>query len=1324
VALDGTWDTAYGWDASAKQVFVGEGGNRAFTTSEAGSVTFWYDPATHYFADSAAGLYTVTGTLLDCNWNAACQAAWLQEIPDANGTVYRWETGSLAAGTYQFKVIRNGSEWLTNTCGAGTTAVGTNCQFTVAAGQAVQLYFNDSTDYVSVVTSAPPATQIDAVRAYWIDRTTIAFPASLLPSGISADAVDWQLVTAPDGGLSLTGSQISATGAASYPLTLVAAGLTSAQKDKFRTLADGYVRLAVPPEAVGNIEAILQGETLVAAYAHGGILQAVTGTQNAGVLDAVWGTAAAAAAAADQPLGVTWVDGVPTFRIWAPTARDVELCVWLPSGAGECVPQLAEREDVTGIWTVTGDAGWKDLEYVWHVQVYALQFAYTWPDNVETASATPAYDGVYDNTVVDAYATGLTVDSERAVAVDPADWAPATAALEPIAAVDQTIYELHVRDFSINDASVPETLRGTFAAFAEADSDGHSQLEKLAEAGITTVHLLPTYDIATIPEDRADQDNSVTAVTGSSTAARDSLNVAEDGFNWGYDPLHWMAPEGSYASAGHQVGAARNAEFAQMVDALHAVGIRVVLDQVYNHTYSSGQQWDNVLDQAVPGYYHRLDAMGEVSRSTCCDEFASETAMGEQMMIDAIVTWARDYHVDGFRFDLMGFASVATMEKIQAALADLAEDQGRVGALKRDGSGERDDVFYLYGEGWNFGSIADNRLFFAAIQGQLNGTGIGTFSDILRDAVIGSHSPLDATGFATGSATACTDDDIRQGLAGNLYSYSFIGSCGSHSVGYASEPGESVSYVDAHDNQTLYDLLAMRLWDGTPMDKRIRINTLALATVTLGQSPSFWHAGTDLLRSKSLDPNSYNSGDYFNLIDWTGATNAFGTGLPPTTERDGYDWTTEMSALLNNSALKPTQADALAAQAQALDLLRLRASTPLFRLGTADLISERVVFPRSGGSDAEPGFITMVVEDPGPTSDRASADGVDIDPDLDSILVVFNSNWDEHTQTLPAYTGRDYVLSDVLTDEGSDPVLEDAGWDPATGAVTLPGLSVAVFVEKAAAEPEPEPVTLTLSRPLLSGEATPGSTLTLDVTATPADATVTYQWFKGLSLIPGASGTSYTLTNAEGGKDITVKVTASRPGSEPVVKYSNHLIVSEVVTVTRAQLTGTATVGSTLTAEVDYGPAGATATYLWMRGTSAISGASGPTYTLTSADSGKDLVVRVTVAAPGLDSVVKYTNHMIVSGPVAPSITKATLSGGTGVGDTLTLDLQVSAGATVTVYWFKGTSLAQPAGDQTLLTYTLKAADLGKDFSVKVVASAEGFPSVTKYSNHIVIPAG
>jgi pullulanase/glycogen debranching enzyme len=285
-------------------------------------------------------------------------------------------------------------------------------------------------------------------------------------------------------------------------------------------------------------------------------------------------------------------------------------------------------------------------------------------------------------------------------------------------------------------------------------------------------------------------------------------------------------------------------------------------------------------------------------------------------------------------------------------------------------------------------------------------------------------------------------DLIKVGLAGNLRAYTFVDSTGrtvtgadvdynGQPAGYAAEPSETITYVDAHDNETLFDALQLKLPPGTTMADRVRMNTIALATTALGQSPSFWHAGNDLLRSKSLDRNSYDSGDWFNRIDWAGQESTFGSGLPPAPDNQSK-WP-YMQPLLAVPALKPRAADMQAAHARAGELLRIRFSSPLFRLGSAQLIQERVSFP-GGGPDQTPGVIVMAI------GDRTGRD-------LEGVVVVFNASDERTTQTVPSLAGRRYVLHPVQA-RGGDPIVRTSSYRPASGGFTVPARTVAVFVTR------------------------------------------------------------------------------------------------------------------------------------------------------------------------------------------------------------------------------------------------------------------------------------
>ena len=951
---------------------------------------------------------------------------------------------------------------------------------------------------LDTTTALPPVAGSEEQRAYWVTPTILAWPLSLLPRGMDREVVvtdagdpllgsglALRLITAPDGGAAaIHGRILGADGMPAPTVTpLRIVGNLPDEVLAAHPHLEGYIALSAT-DAAGTpllddaaLTSALTGQVAIAQYVgvpdpsetadvSGARLDAFTGVQTAILLDHLYAEDATRA-----ELGVTFSGGLPSFALWAPTAQAVTLLTWEtgdPLGSVPEVPGPPRRTPAVragdGRWVVANrpdspaDAASSapaapisaGCQYLWEVRVYV-----------------PSTRRVETNVVTDPYSTTLTTDSTRSVAVDLADprlapeqWATTRA---PAVRNDsaRSIYELHLRDFSAADGTVPPELRGTYRAFTVAGSAGVRHLAELARAGMNTIHLLPTFDIATIPEHRGSQRHPDIPDGAHPASADQQAAIAEvadhDAYNWGYDPLHWGAPEGSYATEGHQDGGARVVEFREMVGALHDLGLQVVLDQVYNHTAACGQDPRSVLDQVVPGYYHRLDAVGRVTSSTCCANTATENALCARLMIDSVVRWARWYRVDGFRFDLMGHHPRAVMERVRAALDELT--------LEADGVDGRS--IYLYGEGWNFGEVAGNALFVQATQGQLDGTGIGAFNDRLRDAVHGGGafdpdhrvfqgfgtglltqpSGLDHRGWNEQSADlAHRTDLVRLGLAGNLKDYVMTISDGSVRRGidlihngapaaFASHPQENVNYVDAHDNETLYDLLAYKLPQGMPVAERVRMNTVCLATVALAQSPAFWSAGTELLRSKSLDRDSYNSGDWFNAIDFTGQSNGFGRGLPPASRNEG-SWAIQ-GPLLQDDWLRPSPEEIAAARSQALDLLRLRASTSLFSLGSARLIQDKLSFP-GAGFGAPAGVIVMLIDD--------TRGGSDVDPELNAVLVVFNASGQTLTQPLPELAGRDFRLCPIQA-EGADEVVRRTGFDRASGTISVPARTVAVLVE-------------------------------------------------------------------------------------------------------------------------------------------------------------------------------------------------------------------------------------------------------------------------------------
>ncbi|XVQ82384.1 pullulanase-type alpha-1,6-glucosidase [Microbispora siamensis] len=860
----------------------------------------------------------------------------------------------------------------------------------------------------------PAATGADAdlskATAQWIDRDTVAW------KGKVAAANHYALAYSPKGDIAYEKGDLTGD---VHLIRLTPGQLSDAQKAAWPHLA-AYGALKVDPRDADLVRDALRGQVVAIERGPSGALLTATGVQIPGVLDDLY------TGAAKVPLGPTGRGGL---AVWAPTAQKVELALYDGPSADHRTVHRMRRDDATGVWSIDGPASWRGRYYTYLVTVYA-----------------PAAGKIVTNEVTDPYGLSVSAGSGRSQIVDlddrslrPEGWT----ALKKPPAVRQdraSIYELHVRDFSASDATVPAAERGTYKAFTETGSAGMTELRSLAKDGLTHVHLLPAFDFATVPDRKADRtepgcDLAALPPDSDRQQACVAETAAKDSFNWGYDPLHYTVPEGSYATDPDR----RIKEFREMVAGLNGAGLRVVMDVVYNHTHAAGQDPASVLDRVVPGYYHRLMDDGAVATSTCCANTAPEHAMMGRLVVDSIVTWAKEYKVDGFRFDLMGHHPKANILAVRQALDALTPEKDGV-----DGKS-----IVLYGEGWNFGEVADGARFEQATQAAMAGTGIGTFSDRLRDAVRGG-TPFDpdpgVRGFGSGlgdepgDRLAHYEDLIKLGLAGNLRDFTFTGSSGEpvkgsevdyngSPAGYAAVPGDTVSYVDAHDNETLFDALAYKLPEDTPMADRVRMQSLSLATVLLGQGTAFVHAGSERLRSKSLDRNSYDSGDWFNRLLWDCRQgNGFGGGLPPAKDNEAR-WP-YARPLLADPALRPDCAAIGAARARFGEFLRIRYSSPAFSLGSAAEIGRRVSFPPSGA----PGVIVM----------RIDATGVD--PANKAIYVVFNATGKTAAPAVPELKGARVALHPVQA-ASDDPVVRQASADPANGTLTVPARTVAVFTE-------------------------------------------------------------------------------------------------------------------------------------------------------------------------------------------------------------------------------------------------------------------------------------
>jgi pullulanase len=476
------------------------------------------------------------------------------------------------------------------------------------------------------------------------------------------------------------------------------------------------------------------------------------------------------------------------------------------------------------------------------------------------------------------------------------------------------------------------------------------------------------------------------------------------------------------------------------------------MDMVYNHTSASGQHAQSVLDRIVPGYYQRLNDQGVVERSTCCDNTATEHVMMDKLMSDSVLLWARHYKMDSFRFDLMGHqprsAMVRMKNRIEKAL------------------GRRIDFI---GEGWNFGEVANGARFVQASQLSLNGTGIGTFNDRLRDAVRGgsaSDTPerIQADqGYISGlvlqpNAHARTGqtpqdlmkvaDQVRASLAGSLRHYRMTTASGEQRAlqdipyglqptGYAQEPSEVVNYTENHDNMTLWDSLAFKLPRATTAAERARVQVLGAALVAFSQGVAYFHAGQDILRSKSLDDNSYDSGDWFNRLDWTYQTNHFGSGLPP--QQDNGHLYPLMRELLQHPALQPAPSDIAFARDAFRDLLKIRASTSLLRMPTAVDIQQRLRFFNVGPTQ-NPAVIAVHLNGVGLAGAR-----------FDEMVLLINVDTHSHTVADSTLKGKAYQLHPVHLDPAAADTrpVQLARHDTSTGRFEVPARTALAYVLKA-----------------------------------------------------------------------------------------------------------------------------------------------------------------------------------------------------------------------------------------------------------------------------------
>lgn len=507
-------------------------------------------------------------------------------------------------------------------------------------------------------------------------------------------------------------------------------------------------------------------------------------------------------------LGVRYSKSDTSFRIWAPTADYVNLKLYTKGEGNNLIEAFPMNRDVKGTWYINiNKYGSMDgFYYVYEIRV-----------NNQV------------NEVVDPYARAVGVNGKRAMIIDlektnPQGW---DRAVRPkfCNTTDAIIYELHVRDLSISESSGIKN-KGKFLGLAEVgtkNSKGYKTgLDHIKELGITHLQLLPIFDYKTVDESR--------------------LNEAQ--YNWGYDPQNYNVPDGSYSTDPYN-GECRVKEFKEMVKALHDNGIRLIMDVVYNHTADT---IDSEFNKILPGYFYRSVNGQFTNGSGCGNETASERAMVRKFIVDSVIYWAREYKISGFRFDLMGLHDIETMNLIRTELDKI------------------DPSIILYGEGWDAGGCPypeEKRGLKRNVKKLLR---IGAFSDDLRDAIRGHVFNNLEKGFVSGAPYL--EESLKFGIVGGVFHSQIDMSKVRYSrEPWASTPAQSISYVSAHDNLTLWDKLQISNPDSTRQEL-IQMNKMAIAIMLTSQGIPFIHGGEDILRTKDGDENSYKSPDSVNMIDW------------------------------------------------------------------------------------------------------------------------------------------------------------------------------------------------------------------------------------------------------------------------------------------------------------------------------------------------------------------------------------------------------------------------------------------------------------------------
>ncbi len=511
---------------------------------------------------------------------------------------------------------------------------------------------------------------------------------------------------------------------------------------------------------------------------------------------------------AEANLWLDYTGEATTFKIWSPTAEEVKLNFYKTGNGGAAFENHILTADKNGIWSKKIDGDLDGTYYTYQVKA----------------------NGGWLNETPGIYAQAVGVNGHRAMVLDlestnPEGWKNDRGPKLNYSN-EAIIYELHIRDMTIHPNS-GSTMPGKYLGLIEEETRGpegiSTGIDHLKELGITHVHLLPTYDHYSIDETKLDSAQ----------------------FNWGYDPQNYNVPEGSFSTDPFKAEV-RIREFKQMVKTFHDNGIGVILDVVYNHT---GKTDESNFNQEVPGYYYRFREDGTYSDAAACgNETASERTMMRKFILESVEYWAKEYHLDGFRFDLMGIHDIVTMNEVAKKLKEVNSN------------------IFVYGEGWTAGDSPlpeEKRALKKHMQQMSN---VSAFSDDLRDGLKGSVFEDMDTGFVSGKPNM--EESLKFGIVGSIeHPQVDYESVNYSNAPWTTNPWQAISYVSCHDNHTVYDKLKISRPEATE-NEIIAMDKLANAIVLTSQGTAFIHAGAEMLRTKNDEHNSYNLPDTINQIDW------------------------------------------------------------------------------------------------------------------------------------------------------------------------------------------------------------------------------------------------------------------------------------------------------------------------------------------------------------------------------------------------------------------------------------------------------------------------